>query len=266
MVGDVPEVVNIRSKREIKKIRESGRIVYETLSALEQQIIVGSNGKELDKFAENFIRSQGAKPAFKGYMGYPSSLCISMNDEVVHGIPDNREFNEGDIISIDCGVLKDDYYGDSARTYPVSDVEQEVKELLRVTEESLYLGIDQAVDGNHISDIGYAIQSYVESHGFSIVRELVGHGIGRDLHEDPQIPNYGTLGQGPELKEGMCLAIEPMVNFGGKDIFTKEDGWTICTLDGKPSAHFEHTVVVGKESGEILTDRIIKQATILAEA
>ncbi|MEE2876178.1 MAG: type I methionyl aminopeptidase [Candidatus Neomarinimicrobiota bacterium] len=264
--GNVAKMVNIRSEREIEKIRESGRIVYETLSAMEERTVPGANGKELDRFAENFIRSQGGEPAFKGYMGYPSSLCISINEEVVHGIPTNRSFMEGDIVSIDCGVLKNSYYGDSARTYSVGSVRPEVGDLMRVTEEALYLGIESALAGNRVSDIGCSVQSHVESHGFSVVRELVGHGIGRELHEDPQVPNYGTSGQGVKLIEGMCMAIEPMVNLGGKEIFTKNDGWTICTRDGEPSAHFEHTVVVGSEGGKILTNGVFEGITAAAAA
>ena len=266
MVGDEAKVVNIRSKMEVEKIRESGRIVYETLSAIEKNILLGKDGKELDKFAENFIRSQGGEPAFKGYMGYPSSLCISINDEVVHGIPSSRKFMEGDIVSIDCGVLKDSYYADSARTYAINNISSEVKELMQVTEHALSIGVSAAFAGNRVSDIGYAIQSYVEDQGFSIIKELVGHGIGTELHEDPQVPNYGIQGEGIELKEGMCIAIEPMVNMGSEHIFTKEDGWTICTSDGKPSAHFEHTLAVGLKSGIILTNGIYDTSKILAEA
>ena len=252
-------MVNIRSEREIEQIRESGRVVYEILSALEERIVSGATGKELDRFAEQFIRSQGGEPAFKGYMGYPSSLCISINEEVVHGIPSNRPFVEGDIVSVDCGVIKDDYYGDSARTYSVGTIRPEVRDLMRVTEEALYHGIDSAVAGSRVSDIGHAVQSHVEAHGFSVVRELVGHGIGRELHEDPQVPNYGSPGQGVELKEGMCIAIEPMVNLGEKEIYTKDDGWTICTRDGEPSAHYEHTVVVSHEKGRILTNGVFEE-------
>lgn len=249
-------MVNIRSEREISKIRECGRIIHEVLNALEGKVVPGAKGKELDSFAEAFIRGQGAEPAFKGYLGYPSSLCISINEEVVHGIPDGRILQEGDIVSIDCGVRKDDYHGDSARTYAVGTVSEDLRDLMSVTQEALAIGVERASAGNHVSDIGHAIQSHVEEHGYSIVRELVGHGIGRELHEDPQIPNYGNPGQGVVLKEGMCFAIEPMVNLGGKEVFTKDDGWTICTKDGKPSAHFEHTVVVGSAGGRILSNGV----------
>ena len=246
-------MVNIRSEREIGKIRESSRIVYETLSALSEKIVLGVTGKELDQYAETFIRGQGGEPAFKGYMGYPSTLCISINDEVVHGIPDARKFRNGDIVSIDCGVLKDDYYGDSARTYAVGDVASDVRDLMRITEEALYIGVEKAILGNHVSDIGHAIQSHVEEHGFSIVRELVGHGIGRALHEEPQIPNYGKAKQGYKLSSGMCIAIEPMINAGAKEVFTAKDGWTILTKDGQASAHFEHTIAITNNGPKILS-------------
>jgi len=256
--GGEPEeiiMVSTRSVREIAKIRESSRIVYEILDFLEDKIVPGVTGKEIDSLAEEHIRSQGAEPAFKGYLGYPSTICFSKNEKVVHGIPDGRTLDDGDIVSIDCGAIKDGYYGDSARTYTVgSSIGEDVQKLLDVTERSLYVGIEQAKSGNHVSDIGHKIQEYVESFGFSIVRELVGHGIGTQLHENPQIPNYGDAGQGVELKAGMCLAIEPMVNLGGEEVYTEQDGWTICTRDGKPSAHFEHTIVVGEEGGRILSN------------
>lgn len=240
-------------------IRESSRIVYETLNRVEKEVRPGVTGRQLDRLAEEFIISSGGVPAFKGYMGYASTLCISINDEIVHGIPDDRPFDLGDIVSIDCGVLKNGYYGDSARTIAVGEISPEVRKLLDVTEEALYLGIKEARAGNHVSDIGHAIQTHVERSGFSVVRELVGHGIGLQLHEDPQIPNYGPRGQGIVLKEGMCLAIEPMVNLGDSPILTKPDGWTVCTRDGRPSAHFEHTVVVTPDGGKILSDGWLKK-------
>lgn len=258
--GEDPEgsiMVSIRSEREVEKIRESSRIVHETFELLEDKIVPGVTGKDIDSMVEEYILSQGAEPAFKGYMGYPSSICFSRNNEVVHGIPDGRILRDGDIVSIDCGALKDSYYGDSARTYAVgTSVEDDVRKLLDVTERSLYIGIEQAKNGNYVSDIGHKIQEYVESFGFSVVRELVGHGIGTQLHEDPQIPNYGNPGQGVELKTGMCFAIEPMVNKGSKEIYTKQDGWTVCTRDGNPSAHFEHTIVVGEDGGKILSNGV----------
>ncbi len=257
VAGDFDIMVNIRNKREIDLIRESSQIVYETLTLLGENIKPGVTGEKLNKIAEKYIYSRGATPAFKGYMEYPKSICISINEEVVHGIPNRRKLNEGDIVAIDCGVLKDGYYGDSAWTYTVGQIDADVMKLMTVTEKALYIGIEQAKSGNRLSDIGHVIQSYVESHGFNVVRELVGHGIGTELHEDPQIPNYGDPGEGILLKSGMCLAIEPMVNLGGKEVYTRSDGWTVCTRDGKPSAHFEHTVVVSDNGGKILSDGTI---------
>jgi methionyl aminopeptidase len=228
--------------------------VADLLDFLEDKIVEGVSGKELDKISENYIRSRDAEPAFKGYMGYPATLCISVNDEVVHGIPNDTPFKDGDIVGIDCGVLKNGYYGDHARTYMIGNVSKEIQDLVDATRTSLRIGIDQAKAGNYVSDIGHAIQSYVEEKGYSVVRELVGHGIGRNLHEDPQIPNYGEPGRGLKLKSGMCIAIEPMINLGEKEIYTKPNGWTICTKDGKPSAHFEHTIVITEQGGKILSN------------
>ncbi|MFQ6674335.1 MAG: type I methionyl aminopeptidase [Fidelibacterota bacterium] len=250
-------MVTIRSSREIELICESSRIVYETLQYLEEKIGPGVTGNELDRLAEDYIVSRDAVPAFKGYMGYSSTLCISINDEVVHGIPSDRKLKDGDIVSVDCGVLKNGYYGDSARTFAIGSISSEMRKLLAVTERALRIGIEAARSGSHVSDIGHTIQGYVEANGFSIVRELVGHGIGIQLHEEPQVPNYGPPGRGIELKTGMCLAIEPMVNLGDKGIYTKSDGWTVCTKDGKPSAHFEHTIAVTEEGGRILSDGVL---------
>jgi methionyl aminopeptidase len=197
--------------------------------------------------------SQGAKPGFKGLYDFPATLCLSPNDMVVHGIPDNTVLNEGDILGVDCGAIVDGYYGDHALTFPVGRISQEHQKLLDVTQESLFRGIEQAVPGNHLNDIGHAIQSFCESHGYSVVRELVGHGIGRQLHEDPQVPNYGTAGTGVLLKEGMCLAIEPMINAGVKEIYTGKDGWAILTRDGKYSAHFEHTIAITADGPVVLS-------------
>ena len=249
-------MVAVRSQREIDCIRESSRIVYETLCLLEDKIQPGVRGEDLDRFAEDYICSQRAVPAFKGYLGYPATLCISINDVVVHGIPNGHLFEEGDIVSIDCGAVKNGYYGDSARTFPVGKISDNLQKLMEVTETSLYLGIKEAKAGNWVSDIGHAIQHYVEGFGFSVVRELVGHGIGTQLHENPQVPNYGDPGHGIELKPGMCIAIEPMINAGKKDIFTQEDGWSVCTRDGMQSAHFEHTIVVTEEGGKILSNGV----------
>ena len=252
-------MIHIRNKDEIGLIKESSSMVFDVLNSLTELVIPGASPKELDLFAENFIKNNGGVPAFKGYMGFPSTLCISINEEVVHGIPSERLLKNGDIVSIDCGVFKNGFYGDSARTYPVGKISKEVKNLLDVTKKSLSLGIKSAKSGGRLSDIGYAIQTYVEKNGFSIVRDLVGHGIGENLHEEPQIPNYGNKGEGVVLKEGMCFAIEPMVNMGKNEILTKQDGWTIYTKDMKPSAHFEHTVVVRKDGGEILSTRFINE-------
>tara|TARA_Y100001960_G_C14612227_1_gene796363 strand:- start:365 stop:1123 length:759 start_codon:yes stop_codon:yes gene_type:complete len=246
-------MVSVRSNREIEHISESAQIVADTLDMLTEKVESGISLMELDTLAEEFIRSRDAVPAFKGYMGFPATLCISVDDEVVHGIPSNKILNNGQIVGIDCGALKNGYYGDSARTFPVGDISDQDKKLIEVTQEALYLGINEAVPGNYVSDIGHAIQKFVEPKGYSIVRELVGHGIGTNLHEDPQVPNYGDPGMGVKLKEGMCLAIEPMINRGGKEVYTLDDGWTIKTKDGFNSAHFEHTIAIRKDGPEVLS-------------
>ena len=246
-------MVRVRSNMEIELIAESAQIVADTLDMLTEKVESGISLMELDTLAEEFIRSRDAIPAFKGYMGFPATLCISVDDEVVHGIPSNKILNNGQIVGIDCGALKNGYYGDSARTFPVGDISDQDKKLIEITQEALYLGIDEAVPGNYVSDIGHAIQKFVEPKGYSIVRELVGHGIGTNLHEDPQVPNYGDPGMGVKLKEGMCLAIEPMINRGGKEVYTLDDGWTIKTKDGFNSAHFEHTIAIRKDGPEVLS-------------
>ena len=246
-------MVSVRSNREIEHISESAQIVADTLDMLTEKVESGISLMELDTLAEEFIRSRDAIPAFKGYMGFPATLCISVDDEVVHGIPSNKILNNGQIVGIDCGALKNGYYGDSARTFPVGDISDQDKKLIEITQEALYLGIDEAVPGNYVSDIGHAIQKFVEPKGYSIVRELVGHGIGTNLHEDPQVPNYGDPGMGVKLKEGMCLAIEPTINRGGKEVYTLDDGWTIKTKDGFNSAHFEHTIAIRKDGPEVLS-------------
>lgn len=253
-MGRVP----IKSRHEIELIRESSKIVAEVLALIGSRIKPGVHTKELDEIAERYIRSRGGTPAFKGYGHdrknlFPASLCISIDDEVVHGIPNGRPLEEGQIVSVDVGVRKNGYFGDSARTFAVGRVSEEKLRLMQVTEESLYKGIEQAVAGNHVHDISFAVQKYVEANGFSVVRDLVGHGVGRSLHEDPAIPNYGDPGTGVRLKEGMVLAIEPMVNAGTYKVHFGDDGWTVRTADGKPSAHFEHTIVVHKGEPEILT-------------
>lgn len=225
----------------------------EVLEGIRKRISSGVKTRELDKFAESFIRSKGAKPAFKGYRGYPSSICASVNEQVVHGIPSSVKLKEGDIISIDIGVYYNGFYGDAALTLPVGEISSKAKKLLAVTEESLQVGIENAVTGNRLSDISFAIQNNVEPEGFSVVRNFVGHGIGRKLHEEPQIPNFGKPGQGPELMPGMTLAIEPMVNEGGWEISILNDGWTAVTKDQSLSAHFEHTVAITKNGHDVLT-------------
>ena len=234
-------------------MRRAGKVVKDTLCMLEAYINPGIETIELDRLAEAYIRSQGAIPGFKGLYGFPATLCISVEDEVVHGIPGKRILKEGEIVGIDVGSIVDGYYGDHARSFAVGEIDEAHKKLMSVTKESLIKGIEQAKPGNRIGDIGHAIQLHAESNGYGVVTELVGHGIGTKLHEDPQIPNYGQKGSGPKIKEGMCFAIEPMINMGTAEVFTKSDQWTICTVDGKPSAHFEHTITITKNGAEILT-------------
>jgi methionyl aminopeptidase len=244
-----------KSAAEIDKMRQSGRLVREVLDHVKVLVAPGVTTMDLERAAEKKIKDLGAKPAFKGYYDYPCVLCTSVNDEIVHGIPsEKRALKDGDIVSIDCGVVLDGYYGDAAITVPVSEsVKPELRKLLTVTEESLYRGIEQARIGNSVGDVGAAVQEHVEAAGFSVVREFVGHGIGTRLHEEPQIPNYGARGQGAKLREGMVLAIEPMVNFGKPETRVLGDNWTAVTVDGSFSAHFEHCVAVTKDGPMILT-------------
>ena len=246
-------MIHYRTDSEIELLRKAALLVGKTLGEVGKHIRPGIRTIELDKIAEEFIRDHGAIPAFKGYEGFPGSLCISVNDAVVHGIPGNYELRDGDLVSVDCGTILDGYVGDSAYTFTVGEVSEEIKLFLQRSKESLYKGIEQAVSGNRIGDIGYAIQSYVEQFGYGVVRELVGHGVGRKLHEDPQVPNYGKRGTGTKLSEGMVIAIEPMITFGKKDIIQERDGWTIKTKDRKPAAHFEHDVAVRNGKAEILS-------------
>jgi len=246
-------MIYLKTDEEIEIQRESSLLVGKTLAEVARLIKPGAKTAELDRVAEEFIRDHGAEPGFKGYGGFPATLCVSINDEVVHGIPGDRVLKDGDIVSIDCGTLMNGFYGDSAYTFAVGEVDPEVLELLKRTKESLYLGIEQAIVGKRVGDIGYAVQKYVESFGYSVVRELVGHGVGRHLHESPEVPNYGRRGSGVKLKEGMCIAIEPMVNLGRKEVVQGRDGWTIKTADGKPSAHFEHDVAVRNGKADILS-------------
>lgn len=246
-------MIYFKSKEEIELLRESSLLVGKTLAEVARVMAPGVKTILLDKLAEEYIRSNGGIPGFKGYNGFPFSLCISVNEQVVHGFPGERALEEGDIVSVDCGVLKNGFYGDSAYTFPVGNVKPEVMDLMKRTKESLYLGIEMAVDGKRIGDIGFAIQNYVEEFGYSVVRDLVGHGVGRNLHEKPEVPNYGTRGTGIRLKEGMVIAIEPMINLGTKNVIQESDGWTIRTADRMPSAHFEHTVAVKHGKAEILS-------------
>jgi len=246
-------MVYTRSEREIDMISQSCQIVADTLDMLSEYVIPGASLIDLDKKAEEYIVSCGARPAFKGYMGFPSTLCISIDDAVVHGIPNNGNLKEGQIVGIDCGAELNGYYGDHAITFPVGNISKEKKELMKITKESLHKGIEQAIHGNHVGDIGYAVQTHAEANGYSVVRELVGHGIGEKLHEEPQVPNYGKPKQGYKLHTGMCIAIEPMINIGSKDIYTSKDGWTIHTMDGQVSAHFEHTIAIKEDGPHILS-------------
>ncbi len=232
---------------------QAGQIVAEVMRSLKEVITVGTTTNEIEQFADKRIQSLGGKSAFRGYRGYPSSICASINEEVVHGIPSSRKLKDGDIISIDLGVLYNGFFGDAAHTFPVGKIDTEAAMLMKVTEEALYCGIDKAVVGNRVNDISHAIQKHAEQHGFSVVKTFVGHGIGRQLHEEPQVPNFGPPGQGPRLRHGMTLAIEPMVNAGTFEVKVLEDGWTAVTADGKRSAHFEHTVVVMPDRARILT-------------
>ncbi len=256
-------MIFVKTAEEIELLRESNQLVGKTLGELAKHIRSGISTLELDRIAEEFICSHGALPGFKGYGGFPNTLCISVNDVVVHGIPSAKcILKEGDIVSVDCGTLKNGFYGDSAYTFEVGEVSEEVRKLLRVTKESLYKGIEKVMAGMRIGDIGHAVQSWCEASGFSVVREMVGHGVGRDLHEEPQVPNYGRQGQGVKLQEGMVIAIEPMINLGKRYVFQDNDGWTIRTRDKKPAAHFEHTVAVGKKGADILsTFEFIEQAS-----
>ena len=246
-------MITIKSEEELKLMRYANRVVAEVWDLMKKLAKPGITTKYLDRKAEEFIRKRGCKPAFKGYYGYPATICASVNSQVVHGIPGNYSLKDGDILSVDVGTVYKGYYGDGAITIPIGKVSERHMKLIRVTRESLYRGIEMAKAGNRIGDISHAIQSYVEKHGFSVVRDFVGHGIGKALHEDPQVPNFGEPGRGEELREGMTLAIEPMVNEGGYGVKVEKDGWTVVTKDGGYSAHFEHTILIKKDSAEILT-------------
>ncbi|HDH04614.1 MAG TPA: type I methionyl aminopeptidase [Nitrospirae bacterium] len=246
-------MIVLKSDDEIKRMAESCRIVAEVLEGIKKNIAPGVATEELDEFAESFILSKGARPAFKGYRGYPASVCTSVNEQVVHGIPSSTKLRNGDIISLDIGVCYKGFYGDAAVTVPVGSVDKQAGKLLLVTEKALKIGLEKSVAGNRLSDVSFAIQEYVESEGFSVVRNFVGHGIGRELHEEPQVPNFGKPGEGPRLLPGMTLAIEPMVNAGDWEVVILNDGWTAVTKDKSLSAHFEHTVAITKNGLNILT-------------
>jgi methionyl aminopeptidase len=246
-------VIIVKSPREIEQLKKSNLIVAEVLRELRKMVAPGVTTRELDLVAEEIIFSKGAVPAFKGYRNYPATLCASINEEVVHGIPGPRKLREGDIVSIDVGVNLRGYFGDAAITFPVGEIDQGAKRLLEATEKALYIGIEMAKVGNRLHDISHAIQKWVEANGFSVVRDFVGHGIGRNLHEEPQIPNFGSPGQGPRLEKGMVFALEPMVNEGSYEVRILSDGWTVVTTDGKRSAHFEHTIAITDGKAEILS-------------
>lgn len=246
-----------KTAEEVERIREACLLVCKVLEHVGANLRPGISGEELDKEAEQIIRDHHAEPAFKGYRGFPSTLCVSGNEVVVHGIPSKTIFKDGDIVSVDCGVLLNGFHGDAAYTFAIGDVSEEVMQLLRVTKTSLYRGIEQAAHGKRMGDVSFAIQNYVEKdYGYSVVRELVGHGIGKSLHEDPEVPNYGRRGNGVMLKEGLVIAIEPMINLGKKDIKQSEDGWTISTKDAQPSAHYEHTIAVTKGAADVLSNHV----------
>jgi len=246
-------MVHYKTVEEVEIIKESADILGRAHAEVAKEVGPGKRTDYLDKIAEEFIRDHGGKPSFKHYNGFPSTLCISVNENVVHGFPSDYELKDGDIISVDCGVKFKGFHSDSAYTYPIGNVSDEVLELLRTTKESLYKGIEAAKHGSRIGDIGYAIQSFVEDRGYTVVRELVGHGVGQNLHESPEVPNFGRRGRGPKLKEGLVIAIEPMINLGTKHVVQENDGWTIRTRDRKPSAHYEHMVAIWKDKTEVLT-------------
>ena len=257
-------MVFYKTDEEIELIRESCLLVCKALTHVASIIKPGISGEKIDKEAEQLIRDHGAVPGFKGYRGFPATLCISVNEGIVHGIPSKKEFQDGDIVSVDCGSFMNGFYGDSAYTFALGNVEQEVMELLRVTNTSLYKAIEAAIPGNRIGDIGFAVQHYCErEHKYGVVRELVGHGIGRELHESPEVPNYGKRGGGPKIKEGLVIAIEPMVNLGKKEVRQSSDGWTIISKDRKPSAHFEHTIAIKPEGADILSNHKMVEEAVL---
>lgn len=246
-------MIHYKTAEEIELMRNAAQVVSRTLGLIAERIGPGVNALQLDKLAEEYIRDQGAVPGFLGFGGFPNTLCMSVNEQVVHGIPSEIEFKEGDIVSVDCGAILEDFYGDHAYTFAIGEVSDEIKKLLRVTKESLYLGIAETTAGKRLGDIGAAIQENAEKHGYGVVRELVGHGLGKAMHEDPQVPNYGKRGRGKKLQEGLVIAIEPMINLGVKEVIQLDDGWTIVTSDRQPSAHFEHDVAIVNGKPDILS-------------
>lgn len=260
-------MIYLKTDEEIELMRESNLLVGKTLGELAKWIAPGITTLKLDAIAEEFIRDHDAVPGFKGYGGFPSTLCISVNEVIVHGFPSSYTLQEGDIVSVDCGTVKNGFNGDSAYTFCVGDVAPEVLKLLKTTKESLYIGIEHAIEGKRIGDISNAVQEYCEKRGYSVVREMCGHGIGKKLHEDPEVPNYGRRGTGPLLKNGMCIAIEPMINLGSRNVVIENDGWTCRTKDRKPSAHFEHTIAIRNGKADILSsfefiEQILKDKSI----
>jgi len=254
-----------KTDEEIELIRQSNLVVSKVLALVGEMIKPGITGADIDRAAETLIRDHGGVPSFKGYNGFPATLCVSVNECVVHGIPTKEQvFKDGDVVSVDCGVFLNDFHGDAAYTFALGEVDKEVMQLLKITRQSLYKGIEQAVAGKRLGDISFAIQQYAErEHRYGIVRELVGHGVGHNLHEAPEVPNYGKRGSGPILKEGLVIAIEPMINLGKKDVKTARDGWTVLTKDKKPSAHFEHSVAIRKDKADVLSDHTGVEAAIL---
>lgn len=246
-------MINIKNNIEIGYMRKAGKVVEDTLDMLETIIKPGITTAEIDRYAERFIRKQGAIPSFKGYCGFPASVCVSINEEVIHGIPGKRVLKEGDIVSVDCGAILNGYQGDAARTFPVGKISEEAEKLIRVTRESFFKGFEKAVVGNRLFDISAAIQAYAESFGYSLVREYVGHGIGKEMHEDPEVPNFGKPGRGLKLQHGLVIAVEPMVNVGKYDVVTQSNGWTVVTEDGSLSAHYENTIAILDGGSELLT-------------
>lgn len=247
-------MIHLKTEAEIELLRENNLLVSATLAEVAKHIAPGVTTRELDKIAEDYIRSHGALPGFLGYQGFPNTLCMSVNEQVVHGIPSDKPLEKGDIVSVDCGTFMKGFYGDSAYTFAVGEIDQSVSDLLRVTEEALRKGVAQAKPGNRVGDVAAAVQEHAESNGYSVVRELVGHGLGRKMHEEPEVPNYGARGRGPLLKAGMVICIEPMINMGSRYVVFEKDGWTVRTKDRKPSAHFEFAVAITKDGPDVLTD------------